>query len=135
MQQIYDLHCHSYFSDGALSPTELVTRAHTNGVTHLALTDHDSIAGIAEARQAIMDQQLALELIAGTEITCRWEQFEIHLIGLNFDPQAPAIQSLLVAQQERRKERYQAMVTKLHQAGIDIQPPLAKDMTMPTRKH
>lgn len=135
MQHVYDLHCHSDFSDGALSPAELVARASVNGVTHLALTDHDSIAGLVPAQQAINTQSLPLQLVNGTEITCRWEQFEIHVVGLNFDPDAIELQQLLSAQQQRRRDRYQAMVGKLHQAGINIAPPLAQAMTMPTRKH
>ncbi len=135
MTQQYDLHCHSYYSDGALSPADLVSRAHEFGVSHLALTDHDSIAGLAEAREAISAQNSPLKLISGTEITCRWEQFEVHLVALNFDEQAPSIVELLNVQQQRRRERYQAMVAKLHNAGIDVQPPLAQAMTMPTRKH
>lgn len=131
----YDLHCHSHYSDGVLSPAELVERACINGVTHLALTDHDSIAGVAEAQQYIAQHQLPLELITGTEITCTWEQFEIHVVGLNFDSQAASIQKLLMQQQERRRHRYQQMVAKLHAAGVMIDPPLAQAVTMPTRKH
>lgn len=135
MTASYDLHCHSHFSDGVLSPQELVQRAVENGVTHLALTDHDSVAGLEHAQAAIAAENLPLTLINGTEITCRWEQFEIHVVGLNFDYQAVAIQNLLKSQQQQRRARYQAMVEKLHKAGITVQPPLAQEMTMPTRKH
>lgn len=135
MTDVYDLHCHSNFSDGTLSPAELVSRAVENGVTHLALTDHDSVAGLEAAQTAIAQQKMPLQLINGTEVTCRWEQFEIHVVGLNFDRNAQSVQQLLNAQQAKRRQRYQAMVDKLHKAGITIQPPLAQEMTMPTRKH
>src|SRR5690554_477601 len=134
-QVVYDLHCHSHYSDGTLSPTELVQRAATYGVTHLALTDHDSIAGIEPCRAAIAAQQLPLELINGVEITCSWQGFEIHLVALDFDPANQQLVSFLAQQQQRRNERYQAMVGKLHKAGIAIAPPLAQKVTMPTRKH
>lgn len=134
-RQSYDLHCHSHYSDGALSPAELVQRAVAFGVTHLALTDHDSIAGLDVCRAAIAAQHLPLELINGVEITCSWQGFEIHLVALNFDASHPELLSLLAQQQQRRNERYQKMVAKLHKAGIAIAPPMAQSMTMPTRKH
>lgn len=132
---LFDLHCHSHFSDGELSPADLVARAAEFGVTHLALTDHDTTAGIASAQAAIASQQLPLKLIPGVEITCRWEAFEIHLVGLNVDIEHPALVNLLQQQQQMRQQRYEAMLAKLHKAGIDVTPPLAAELTMPTRKH
>lgn len=132
---LYDLHCHSHFSDGELAPADLVARAAAQGVTHLALTDHDTTAGIRVAQEAIKQQELPLQLIPGVEITCRWQAFEIHLVGLNVDVEHPALVALLEAQQQMRKRRYEAMLAKLHKAGIDVAPPLAADLTMPTRKH
>ncbi|KFZ30279.1 S-adenosylmethionine tRNA ribosyltransferase [Pseudidiomarina salinarum] len=135
MSEVYDLHCHSNFSDGALSPTDLVLRAAEKGVTHLAITDHDTIAGLPEARHAITEHKLPLRLINGVELTCRWQQHEIHVVGLNMDTSHPAIIDLLAEQQQRRRDRYAAMVAKLQRAGIEVQPPLAQELTMPTRKH
>ncbi|WP_233340216.1 PHP domain-containing protein [Pseudidiomarina tainanensis] len=131
----YDLHCHSYYSDGALSPADLIQRACEQGVTHLALTDHDSVDGVSEAQAFIEQHRLPIELIVGTEITCSWEGFEIHLVALNFNADASSMKELLMQQQQCRRDRYQAMVAKLHKAGIDVQPPMAQAMTMPTRKH
>ncbi|WP_417689865.1 PHP domain-containing protein [Pseudidiomarina sp.] len=134
-EKLYDLHCHSHYSDGELAPAELVARAAAHGVTHLALTDHDTTAGIAAAEQAIAAQELPLHLIPGVEITCRWEAFEIHLVGLNVEITHPALVNLLEQQQTMRQQRYEAMLAKLHKAGIDVTPPLAAELTMPTRKH
>ncbi len=135
MNEVYDLHCHSHFSDGALSPTELVQRAHENAVTHLALTDHDTMAGIAEAQAAVANNQLPLQIVPGVEITCRWQQHEIHLMGLNVQADSPELQELLAQQQQKRRDRYAGMCAKLNRAGINVQPPLAEALTMPTRKH
>jgi len=134
-EKLYDLHCHSHYSDGELAPAELVARAAAHGVTHLALTDHDTTAGITAAEQAIAAQELPLHLIPGVEITCRWEAFEIHLVGLNVEITHPALVNLLEQQQTMRQQRYEAMLAKLHKAGIDVTPPLAAELTMPTRKH
>lgn len=134
-EDLYDLHCHSHYSDGELAPEELVARASACGVTHLALTDHDTTAGIAAAQAAIQAQQLPLQLIPGVEITCRWQGFEIHLVGLNLDVDHPALEALLQQQQSKRQQRYEAMLAKLHKAGIEVTPPLAAQLTMPTRKH
>ncbi|CAB0150398.1 5'-3' exoribonuclease [Pseudidiomarina piscicola] len=135
MSTLYDLHCHSHFSDGELAPEELVQRAAAHGVTHLALTDHDTVAGLADAEAAITTHELDIELINGVEITCSWQNFEIHLVGLNVDPHHPALLELLASQQQLRHERYQYMLSKLHKAGIEVTPPLSADLTMPTRKH
>lgn len=84
MSDIYDLHCHSTASDGALSPTELVERACQQGVTHLALTDHDCLDGLAEAE--IVASKLGLRLIPGIELSTTWEKKCFHIVGLGIDP-------------------------------------------------
>ncbi|MEO9748569.1 MAG: PHP domain-containing protein, partial [Marinobacter sp.] len=66
-----DLHCHTTASDGALPPRELVARARARGVTHLAVTDHDTIAGLEEASEAA--RETGVTLIAGTELSCLWK--------------------------------------------------------------
>ena len=79
----YDLHSHSIASDGILTPTEVVLRAHEKGVNVLALTDHDTVAGVAEARQQA--ESLGMRLINGVEISTLWENRSIHIVGLGFD--------------------------------------------------
>ena len=76
-----DLHSHSTASDGQLTPSELVRRAVAFEVDLLALTDHDTIAGLAEAQQTIVDEDLALRLLPGIEISCSWDALEIHVVG------------------------------------------------------
>ena len=83
MTKKYDLHCHSTASDGVLTPTELVQRAHEQGVNVLALCDHDTVMGIDEAK--LEADKLGIELINGVEISTNWEGRGIHIVGLNFD--------------------------------------------------
>ncbi len=114
----YDLHSHSTHSDGKLSVEELVQRAAEKGVNVLALTDHDTVAGIAPAKQAIADLNLDLELVPGVEISTRWHSFEIHIVGLQVDTQAPQLLELLGEQQQKRSERALKIGERLDKAGF-----------------
>jgi len=84
-----DLHCHSTASDGALAPALVVARAHEQGVRLLALTDHDTLEGLDEARAAA--NALDLQLINGIELSCLWGGATIHVLGYAFDATAPAL--------------------------------------------
>ncbi|EKE84307.1 PHP domain-containing protein [Idiomarina xiamenensis] len=130
-----DLHCHSHFSDGSLAPAELVLRAVEQGVSQLAITDHDSVAGLAQAQQTIVSQQLPLRLVSGVEISCRWHRFDIHIVGLNIDPQQPTLLTLLAQQQQARQQRIAAMLEKLARRGMDVSTYLQNLSGVATRKH
>lgn len=80
----FDLHMHSTASDGAMSPSELVAMAQKASVQYMALTDHDTLAGLDEARQAA--EEAGLILIPGVELTCLWNRRVLHLLGLGIDP-------------------------------------------------
>lgn len=108
-----DLHSHTTASDGHLSPSDLMLRAVTQNVQVLALTDHDSMAGLDEAQQAIDAQALPLILIPGVEISCSWESLEIHIVGLDISRQSPEMSALLEKQQERRLTRAQEISVRL----------------------
>lgn len=112
----YDLHCHSTASDGLLAPAELVRRALANGVDVLALTDHDEISGLSEAR----DQAAALGLrfVDGVEVSVSWGGITIHVLGLNIDPGNAQLQQGLHAIREGRRERAKKMAEDLARAGI-----------------
>ncbi len=110
---IFDLHSHTTASDGKLSPEALVLRASEFRVDTLAITDHDTVAGLEEARQAIESHQLPLRLIDGIEISTVWENKDIHIVGLNIDPNHPAILDLVKVQQQRREERAELMGQRL----------------------
>lgn len=111
----YDFHCHSRASDGTLTPTELLERAAAAGVQWLALTDHDTHAGLAEARTAA--ERLGIRLVNGAEWSLRWEKRELHVLGLNTDPSAPAMQALESAQRAAREKRARLIGEKLDRAA------------------
>jgi len=111
-----DLHCHSSASDGALSPAALVRRAAERGVDVLALTDHDQLEGLAEARAAA--RTLPLELIDGVEISVTWRGLTLHVLGLRIDPGNTALAAGLRAVRAGRLERARTMAQALAEAGI-----------------
>ncbi len=112
----YDLHSHSTASDGSLSPAELVSRARAAGVDVLALTDHDTTAGIAEARAAAAG--CGLGLVAGVEISVTWSRQTVHIVGLNVDPDSQALQAGLASLREFRQWRAEEIGRRLDRAGI-----------------
>jgi predicted metal-dependent phosphoesterase TrpH len=116
MPETYDLHCHSLASDGALSPTELVQRAHEQGVTSLALTDHDTIAGLAEAQTAALTS--SIQLIPGIEFSTTWQNKCLHIIGLGINPDFPPLREATVSLQAMRMERAEKIADKLEKKHI-----------------
>ncbi|MDS1480653.1 RNase RNM [Shigella boydii] len=115
---IYDLHSHTTASDGCLTPEALVHRAVEMRVGTLAITDHDTTAAIAPAREEISRSGLALNLIPGVEISTVWENHEIHIVGLNIDITHPLMCEFLAQQTKRRNQRAQQIVERLEKAQI-----------------
>ena len=111
-----DLHAHSTVSDGLLTPTELVQHAANSGVRVLALTDHDDIRGLAEARHAAAQQNI--HLINGVEISVSWKKRTLHIVGLNINPDDEVLKSALADVRAGRIERAQKMSQGLEKAGI-----------------
>jgi predicted metal-dependent phosphoesterase TrpH len=116
MAEIYDLHCHSTASDGALSPTELITRAHEQGVTSMALTDHDTTSGLAEARTAATAK--GIRLIPGIELSASWHDKCFHIVGLGIDPDYPPLAQATQDLQTVRLERAEKIAHKLEKKRI-----------------
>lgn len=114
-----DLHSHTTFSDGRLTPTELIQRAQTMQVDVLAITDHDTTNGLADARAAAEKYFPALRLINGVEISTRWHSFEIHIVGLGIDILHPVLQTFLAEQQQKREERAAKIAEKLTKCGFE----------------
>lgn len=115
---IHDLHSHTTASDGLLTPEALVHRALDKRVGTLAITDHDSVAAIPAARAEIARAGLALNLIAGVEISTLWENHEIHIVGLNIDIDCPQMTALLEAQLACRQQRAALIAERLEKANI-----------------
>jgi 3',5'-nucleoside bisphosphate phosphatase len=112
----YDLHCHSTVSDGLLTPTELVAHAAERGVKVLALTDHDDLDGLDEARAAA--KQHGIQFINGVEISVSWRSSTVHIIGLNIDPSWPPLVNGIAGVRHGRAERAGKMADSLAKAGI-----------------
>ncbi|MBP8902077.1 MAG: PHP domain-containing protein [Thiobacillaceae bacterium] len=113
---VYDLHCHSTASDGVLSPRALVERAASMGVQVLALTDHDELAGLDEARAVA--EEVGIRLVQGVEISITWAGHTIHVVGLNVDSDDPILGRGLASNRGGRAERARRMADELARMGI-----------------
>lgn len=111
-----DLHLHSTASDGELAPAALMDKVAQAEVKVAALTDHDSVAGLAEARAAAAS--LELRLLDGVEISCRQDAYDIHVVGLGIDPAHPDLQARLAGQMERRRVRAGQIAQRLVKLGL-----------------
>jgi predicted metal-dependent phosphoesterase TrpH len=111
-----DLHCHSNVSDGTLTPMAVAARAKENGVDLWALTDHDEINGIAEARAAAA--ALDLPYVAGVEISITWANHTIHIVGLQIDETDPQLVQGLATTRGGRERRAHEMAAQLATVGI-----------------
>jgi predicted metal-dependent phosphoesterase TrpH len=115
---LIDLHTHSSASDGSLSPRELVEYAVRKGAAAIALTDHDTIEGLAEARQAA--DAKGLELVPGLEISADHPGGTMHILGYFIDPEDAVLRQELIRLQEARRERNPKIIAKLQHLGIPV---------------
>jgi predicted metal-dependent phosphoesterase TrpH len=113
---IYDLHSHSTASDGVLSPSELVERARNCGVNVLALTDHDTIDGLKEAKKAA--ELFGLGFVPGVEVSVTWQDRLVHVVGLGVDETAHKLKEGLTQLQQTRQHRAAQIGRSLEKAGI-----------------
>jgi 3',5'-nucleoside bisphosphate phosphatase len=112
-----DLHCHSVVSDGLLTPTQLVQRAKANGVELLALTDHDEMGGLPEARAAAAEA--GLRFVNGAEVSISWgEDQTVHIVGLGLDDAYVPLVEGLARVRGGRDSRAQRMAAELDKVGI-----------------
>jgi predicted metal-dependent phosphoesterase TrpH len=112
-----DLHSHSTASDGSLPPAEVMARARAAGLDAIALTDHDTVAGHAEARAALPP---GLTLVPGVELSCRLDGASLHLLGYLFDPAEPQLAAECAALREARVRRAQATTARLAELGAPL---------------
>jgi len=114
-----DLHCHTTYSDGSLTPSELVDRAVQRGVEVMALTDHDCTDGIPEALEAA-SRHPGFLLIPGIELSTDVPEDEVHVLGYFIDWESPAFQKRLHRLRDSRLSRGRAMLAKLRELGIEL---------------
>ena len=113
-----DLHIHTTCSDGGLTPREVVDRAARAGLRAIAITDHDGVDGNAEAEDA--GRELGVAVVPGVEISTRWDDLTIHLLGYGLRRITGEIRETLARLVRSREERNPRMVQKLREMGIDI---------------
>ncbi len=114
-----DLHTHSYYSDGTLSPAALVDLAKACGLRALALTDHDTTAGLKEGEEAAA--QAGLEFVPGIELAADYQHTELHFLGLFIQKDNPSLQRALQEIATDRAERNVKMLQRLSENGLPIQ--------------
>lgn len=113
-----DLHVHSSCSDGTLPPAQVTLKALACGLTAYALTDHDTVKGVDEAKKAAAGTNL--EVISGTELSCVFEGVEIHLLGLYVDEHAPTLIEALTNMALNRKKRNEEMLSHFRRDGFSL---------------
>ena len=111
-----DLHCHSRYSDGTLSPSDLAQRAQAHGVALWALTDHDEISGLTEAAAAAA--ALGLRFVNGVEISVTFARETVHIVGLGFDAGNAALREGLARTRSGRLARASEMAAGLAKVGL-----------------
>ncbi|BCJ93478.1 phosphatase [Anaerocolumna cellulosilytica] len=118
-----DLHVHSSASDGTLSPAKVVRLASEKQLAAIALTDHDTLAGIPEANKEsdiLKEEGTFIQIIPGTEISVSYRKKDIHILGLFVDTNSGQLYDSLEQARIRREERNHKMTANLRTAGIDI---------------
>jgi predicted metal-dependent phosphoesterase TrpH len=135
MSAAVDLHLHSTCSDGVLSPAALVELLAASGVGLFALTDHDTVAGQAEAQAAAARH--GLTCITGIELSARWRGRTVHVVGLGIDPAAAGIEATVALCKRLRRARAEAIAARLDRAGAPGREALAllAAHEAPTRTH
>jgi predicted metal-dependent phosphoesterase TrpH len=113
-----DLHLHTTHSDGTYTPAQVVDLARRSGLVAVAITDHDTLAGVAPARQAA--DGTAVEVVAGVEISCAYREKELHLLGYFVDPVDGPLNAALRRLREHRAGRFWEMVERLRGCGVSL---------------
>ena len=113
-----DLHLHTSFSDGTFTPEELVLQAQKNGLSCIALTDHDTVQGCARAAAACAPA--LIEFIPGTELTAEHDDTEVHILGYFLDTQNQTLLAEIAKFQAVRKQRIYEMVARINEIGVPL---------------
>ena len=129
-QEPFDLHLHSNCSDGSDTPAQVVQRAAERGITMLALTDHDNVLGVPEARAEAARRDI--RFLPSIEMDAEWPH-EMHILGLDFDIEEPRMKQALAIALARRGERNQEIMNRLQNIGCDIRGHLVGEIGAATR--
>jgi len=113
-----DLHMHSTFSDGLYTPAQLVDLAKRSGLAAIALTDHDTLAGVEVLQRAAEDS--GVEIVPGVEISCAYASHEVHILAYFVDMNCSALTDSLDNLKQRRRERFLEMVERLKAQGVEL---------------
>jgi predicted metal-dependent phosphoesterase TrpH len=111
-----DLHCHSTYSDGGLTPEELIKKAQEQEITCLSLTDHDTVAGYIELRKAALN--VPIIVVNGIELSTRWKKYDIHILGYRIN-HTPDLNQLITQQNNSRIERAEQIGASLALVGVE----------------
>ena len=113
-----DLHVHTNFSDGLLTPTQVVVKAAEVGLKAVGIVDHDTIDGISEAVDA--GNQCGIEIVPGVELSSQYEGKDVHILGYYFDPEHPRLMDYLERFRQGRYRRAAKMIQNLNQLGVRL---------------
>ena len=113
-----DYHIHTHYSDGTMSPVEVVRQYNDEEYDIISITDHDGIDGLNEAM--IAGEALKIQVVAGVELSTEQDGIELHILGYNFDPENEALRAKLKELREFRHERNKALIEKLTELGYPV---------------
>lgn len=113
-----DLHVHTTASDGQFSPSQIIQMAVDKGLSRIAITDHDTAAGLEEAKTAA--QELKINFVAGTELNISFPTGEFHLLGLGFTHISPSLNEIFEGLVKSRQERNENIISKMQKDGVQI---------------
>lgn len=113
-----DLHVHTTASDGQFSPSQIIQMAVDKGLSRIAITDHDTAAGLEEAKAAA--QELKINFVAGTELNISFPTGEFHLLGLGFTNISPSLNEIFEDLVKSRQKRNENIISKMQKDGVQI---------------
>ena len=111
-----DLHCHSYFSDGALSPKALLHKALESELRIFALTDHDTTEGLSFLQEEAKGHDI--QIINGIELSVRFKKYDLHILGLKINPEDPGLRAIIAKQNDSRIKRAHDIAHRLSSFGV-----------------